>query len=284
MNAITLEPSSAQEKRYALSYDDNGALRVKQRIDAQGSPVNQSAADKTEYLWDARGRLSQIKQGSSTSTSTPTTVASYSYDHAGRRISRSVQDPANGAAQVSTQYLYDGQQAIGEVRDGKLVASLVSGLGLEEAIARITSSSSAGGAVSAPEVKSYLTDALGSVIAQLRADQSVEVGYGYSPYGQTLKAGAESGSASSANPVQYTGRENDGAQGGTGGGELYYYRARYYDPVLKRFISSDPIGLAGGLNTYQYVEGNPVSLVDPHGLAPHNYTWSVFRCMGNCVN
>ena len=86
------------------------------------------------------------------------------------------------------------------------------------------------------------------------------------------------------NAVQYTGREKDGAQGGTGGGELYYYRARYYDPVLKRFISSDPIGLMGGLNTYQYVEGNPVSLVDPHGLAPHNYTWSVFRCMGNCVN
>ena len=169
-------------------------------------------------------------------------MASFSYDHAGRRISRSVQDAGSTAAQVSTQYLYSGAQAIGEVRDGKLAASLVSGLGLDEAIARITSS----GAGGAPEVKSYLTDALGSVIAQLGADQSVEAGYAYSPYGQTLKAGAESGSASSDNPVQYTGRENDGAQGGTGGGELYYYRARYYDPVLKRFISSDPIGLAGG--------------------------------------
>ena len=136
-------------------------------------------------------------------------------------------------------------------------ASLVTGLGIDDAIARITS---AGGT---PEVKSYLTDALGSVIAQLKQDQSVEVGYAYSPYGQTLKAGAQSGNTSTANATQYTGRENDGAQGGTGGGELYYYRARYYYPVLERFVSQDPIGLAGGANFYQYVEGNPVSLVDP---------------------
>lgn len=215
--------------------------------------MTQSPTDTTQYSWDSRGRLSQIKHGSAT----PATVASYSYDHAGRRISRSIQDVANSASQVSTQYLYDGQQAIGEVRDGQLSASLVTGLGIDDAIARITS---AGGT---PEVKSYLTDALGSVIAQLKQDQSVEVGYAYSPYGQTLKAGAQSGNTSTANATQYTGRENDGAQGGTGGGELYYYRARYYYPVLERFVSQDPIGLAGGANFYQYVEGNPVSLVDP---------------------
>lgn len=45
-----------------------------------------------------------------------------------------------------------------------------------------------------------------------------------------------------------------------------HYRARLYDPVLKRFISSDPIGLDGGLNTYAYVEGNPASYVDPYRL------------------
>ena len=258
MSSITLEPGTAQEKRYSLSYDDNGALILKQRVDSAGSPLTQSPTDTTQYSWDSRGRLSQIKHGSAT----PATVASYSYDHAGRRISRSIQDGANSASQVSTQYLYDGQQAIGEVRDGQLSASLVSGLGIDDAIARITS---AGGT---PEVKSYLTDALGSVIAQLKQDQSVEVGYAYSPYGQTLKAGTESGNTSTANATQYTGRENDGAQGGTSGGELYYYRARYYDPVLKRFISQDPIGLAGGANFYGYVGGNPVSYSDPDGLKP----------------
>jgi RHS repeat-associated protein len=60
--------------------------------------------------------------------------------------------------------------------------------------------------------------------------------------------------------VQYTAREHD-ANG------LYYYRARYYDPVLKRFISEDPIGLQGGsLSFYAYVNGNPVSWTDPEGL------------------
>jgi RHS repeat-associated protein len=67
------------------------------------------------------------------------------------------------------------------------------------------------------------------------------------------------GPDASGNPLQYTSRENDG----TG---LNYYRARYYDAVLKRFVSSDPIGLRGGLNTYAYVSGSPVSLTDPEGL------------------
>lgn len=61
------------------------------------------------------------------------------------------------------------------------------------------------------------------------------------------------------NSLQYTGRENDG----TG---LYYYRARYYDPVLNRFVSEDPIGLQADLNVYAYVSGNPISFVDPDGL------------------
>ena len=59
---------------------------------------------------------------------------------------------------------------------------------------------------------------------------------------------------------QYTARENDG----TG---LYYYRARFYDPVLKQFFSEDPIGLLGGLNSRAYVDGNPINYSDPEGLA-----------------
>jgi len=57
----------------------------------------------------------------------------------------------------------------------------------------------------------------------------------------------------------YTGREWDKETG------LYYYRARYYDPMEGRFISKDPIGIAGGINLYGYVQNNPVMMTDPTG-------------------
>ena len=48
--------------------------------------------------------------------------------------------------------------------------------------------------------------------------------------------------------------------------DLYYYRARYYDAELWRFISRDPIGIADDVNLYGYVGGNPVNGADPLGL------------------
>ena len=58
-----------------------------------------------------------------------------------------------------------------------------------------------------------------------------------------------------------TGREFDKETG------LYYYRARYYDPMEGRFISKDPISFNGGdANLYGYVLNNPVNLTDPRGL------------------
>ncbi|MHB8347178.1 MAG: RHS repeat-associated core domain-containing protein [Acidiferrobacterales bacterium] len=52
---------------------------------------------------------------------------------------------------------------------------------------------------------------------------------------------------------------------------LQYNRARYYDPGTGRFVSSDPVGLAGGLNTYAYVENSPLRWTDRFGLAIGDY-------------
>jgi len=104
--------------------------------------------------------------------------------------------------------------------------------------------------------KTLLTDALNSVIAQAGDDQSVGNFYSYSPYGEITTLGTDDG-----NSLQYTGRENDR----TG---LYFYRAKYYDPALKRFISEDPIAIVGGINLYAYV-GGTLSLTSgsPYRLA-----------------
>jgi RHS repeat-associated protein len=150
--------------------------------------------------------------------------------------------------------IYAGSQSVGEVRNQQLSHSLMTGLQMDEHIARIALNQGA-----TPQVKTYLTDARGSVITTAKADQSLEVGYAFSPYGQTQKVGVENQLAGSENSSQYTGRENDN-------NGLYFYRARYYDPILKRFISEDPIGLAGGWNVYSYVDGDPISFVDPLGL------------------
>jgi RHS repeat-associated protein len=48
---------------------------------------------------------------------------------------------------------------------------------------------------------------------------------------------------------------------------LWFYRARYYDSQLQRFISEDPIGFAGGTNLYGYAYNNPIDFRDPFGLA-----------------
>jgi RHS repeat-associated protein len=62
------------------------------------------------------------------------------------------------------------------------------------------------------------------------------------------------------NPYMFTGRRFDFETG------LYYYRARYYNPYIGRFLQTDPIGYDAGINWYLYCHNNPLSYTDPSGL------------------
>ena len=58
------------------------------------------------------------------------------------------------------------------------------------------------------------------------------------------------------------------AYGGPSYGRTVYNYFRDYDPATGKYIQSDPIGLAGGLNTYLYANANPLRFIDPLGLRP----------------
>lgn len=104
-------------------------------------------------------------------------------------------------------------------------------------------------------VRALIVDALGSNVAETDPPGALVTSYSYEPFGRTEATGA-----ALANPFQYSGRENDG----TG---LYYYRARYYHPMLQRFISENPIGFAGGeVNLSAYIWNAPLNYIDPPGL------------------
>ena len=94
------------------------------------------------------------------------------------------------------------------------------------------------------------------------ADGSVVWRAVYRAWGNTLRTeqAAVEGAEPIYQPLRYQGQYFDAETG------LHYNCFRYYDPDAGRFVSQDPIGLAGGVNLYQYAP-NPLSWVDPLGLS-----------------
>jgi RHS repeat-associated protein len=202
-----------------------------QTFDANGNLLTQTdATGTTSYTWDARNNLTAI--------SGPAVSVTFAYDALGRRATKAI----NGQ---NTTFLYDGLDIIKESGADGAVGYLRT-LGIDEALSRTDTNGTL----------TYLPDALGSTLALADNSGGLPTTYTYAPFGETSVSGT-----SSASPFQFTGRENDG----TG---LYYYRARYYDPVRGRFVSEDPLGLAGGSsNFYSYAGNSPVGLTDALGLA-----------------
>lgn len=226
---------SVKETPFTATYDVNNRMLTYNgyplTYDDNGNLIQrQTPVGPVTYNWDAKNQLISI--------SGPNGTASFKYDAQGRRIEKTI----NGQ---TVSFLYDGHQAIAELSGSAIGATYHTGLQIDEVLARYSNTGN----------RTLLADALGSIIALTDEAGAVRTQYNYSSFGEATQTGD-----ASDNSLQYTGRENDN----TG---LHYYRARYYDPQLKRFISEDPIGLAGGdVNFYAYVENNPVNKIDPLGL------------------
>ena len=130
----------------------------------------------------------------------------------------------------------------------------------------------------------YLTyhfNNVGSTMAVTAVDGEVTAKYNYSPYGELLE-----GEYDENIPFLYNGQF--GVM--TDGNGLYYMRARYYNVDIKRFINQDvligTLERISSLNRFSYVEGNPISFLDPFGLEPYDTTemHDIMTCVGLVVS
>lgn len=213
------------------TYDNNGNTRTK--TDASGT---------TTYDWNYENRLTKV-------TLPNGNTVTYKYDPFGRRI--------RIISQNTTIYVYDGPNLLEEVNANSNVrARYTQGLGIDEPLAQrrdgLTHYYHADGLGS---ITSLSTDA-GEMMAPW-PPSGLPATYIYDSFGNLTYS-----TGSVVNPFRYTAREFDQQTG------LYFYRARYYDPAVGRFLSEDPVGFNSGVNFYGYVHNNPSNLIDPTGLKP----------------
>jgi RHS repeat-associated protein len=212
------------------TYDKANRIRTVGATPISYDPDGNLVSDGVStYTWNGRGQLSGVTSAGAT--------ASFVYSADGRRQARTV----NG---VTTNFLYDGLNPVQEKVNGAVTATMT-GAGVDRLLLR-----ESGGTT-----RRFLTDSIGSTLG-LVDNAGAGASYTYEPFGRTYTTGNDGGNA-----YRYAGREDDG----TG---LYYNRARYYSPVLQRFLSEDPIGFDGGTNLYRYVENRPTTLTDPSGEKP----------------
>lgn len=201
--------------------------------DADG---NRLSAGSTSYAWNAIGQLIQVTSGSST--------VQYGYNALGDLVQRKT----NGA--VDRYFIWDNGQLLLLLDNlGNRIAEyayLPSG----EPLSYMT-----GGAT-----YYYNTDLRGNVVG-VNDGVNVNQQINYGPWGNVENL---NGWSLDSTRLGWKGNMWEG-----GITQLYYVHNRWYDPSSRSFISEDPIGLAGGINTYAYGANDPVNSIDPDGLNPY---------------
>jgi RHS repeat-associated protein len=240
----------SQFKGYGITYDLNGDIVAKNGLGGSGP------TDTTLYSWDALGMLTRVERWNAGSGHT---IVSYSYDALGRRVSKNV----GGTIE---RYVHDGDRVIADI-NGATHALKVEygwGPGSGEGLMYVRTPTWTAAVIPDP--------VNGTVRGLAKADG-----------GQTFKLypasywGELSADTGFIMRFRHAGREYDAEA------MLYYNRARYYDPLLGRFLSEDPMGEDAGINQYTYVGNDPVNRLDPLGLDDCQPPPPPPACTSNCI-
>jgi RHS repeat-associated protein len=224
-NACASPPTGAT----TFGYDNKG----------NETSVVAASGSGTCYTYDQRNLLTEAQTGTGSTCTSPTTVASYSYDGDGQREAKTVSG-------TTTHFTWDGTGSLVLQQEaGTTITSYLYGPG-GKPLEQITGSTA-----------TYLHhDQLGSIrlITDSAGSTSTATTVNYDPYGNTV-----SSSGSLTSHFGFAGQYLDAETG------FLYLRARYYDPATGQFLTRDP-AVAITLSPYGYVAGNPVNASDPSGL------------------
>ncbi|MBI5787407.1 MAG: RHS repeat-associated core domain-containing protein, partial [Candidatus Schekmanbacteria bacterium] len=224
-----------EDAQFTYTYNRNGSLTSK---------TEKATSEVMKFYWTPENQLIKIEKYH-TSETTPYTIATYIYDGFGRRVAKNV----NG---VITKYLYDKADILLETdNNDNVVARYTHGPGIDEPLIMQRGGQS----------YYFVTDGLGSVVKLVNSNGTVINNYAYDSFGNIV-----SKTESVPNSYTYTAREFDPESG------LYYYRTRYYDARIGRFISEDKnpgnIWEPISFNKFIYTYNNPVNWIDPYGFEP----------------
>ncbi len=166
----------------------------------------------------------------------------------------------------TVHYVYDGNAAVQEP-DGNNIprVSYTRGRGLS---GTMQGAGGIGGLLARTDLSTLITqpstahayyhaDGNGNITCLINSSNAVMARYLYDPFGRIL---SQSGSLAAANLYRFSSKEFHVNSG------MYYYLYRFYDSSLQRWLNTDPLEEAGGLNLYGFVANNPTTRSDPLGL------------------
>ena len=201
------------------------------------------------YTWDEAGRLKTVSKNG-------TLLATYAYDHHNRRSRKSTTAAAPQGAQTILYHYDQDDHLIAETRsDGTPLRTYV---WLAERPLTVIEHP----ALANPPRSLHLQhDHLGTPRLARNDAGVIQWRWDSDGYGTTTPTHDPDGDGkATVINLRFPGQYYDQESG------LYYNWNRYYSPRLGRYLSADPIGIEGGINTYAYVGGNPLKYTDPLGL------------------